>query len=177
MAPDYGAGPCAFRSPSPWSGGNGMALVGRNGSGKSSLLRAALGEEIPHTGLFSLASGLVVSYVPQDASFLRGSLSQFARRYELDETQFKTIPPQAGLRAVQFEKDLSDYSSRAKKEGASCPQPVPKRPPVCVGRAAELYCVFSRCSLRSSWRPAVPPCFSWSMTKPSWRDWPISASN
>ena len=41
------------------------ALVGRNGSGKSSLLRLALGEEIPHTGLFSLASGLVVSYVPR----------------------------------------------------------------------------------------------------------------
>ena len=116
LAPDYGAGPVCRPVSFTVERGERVALVGRNGSGKSSLLRLALGEEIPHTGLFSLASGLVVSYVPQDASFLRGSLSQFARRYELDETQFKTILRKLDFARVQFEKDLSDYSAGQKKK-------------------------------------------------------------
>ena len=116
LAPDYGAGPVCRPVSFTVERGERVALVGRNGSGKSSLLRLALGEEIPHTGLFSLASGLVVSYVPQDASFLRGSLSQFARRSELDETQFKTILRKLDFARVQFEKDLSDYSAGQKKK-------------------------------------------------------------
>ena len=116
LAPDYGAGPVCRPVSFTVERGERVALVGRNGSGKSSLLRLALGEEIPLTGLFSLASGLVVSYVPQDASFLRGSLSQFARRYELDETQFKTILRKLDFARVQFEKDLSDYSAGQKKK-------------------------------------------------------------
>ena len=49
-------------------------------------------------------------------SFLRGSLSQFARRSELDETQFKTILRKLDFARVQFEKDLSDYSAGQKKK-------------------------------------------------------------
>ena len=60
LAPDYGAGPVCRPVSFTVERGERVALVGRNGSGKSSLLRLALGEEIPHTGLFSLASGLVV---------------------------------------------------------------------------------------------------------------------
>lgn len=116
MAPDYGAGPCAVLSPSLWSGGNGWLWWGGTALESPACSRLALGEEIPHTGLFSLASGLVVSYVPQDASFLRGSLSQFARRSELDETQFKTILRKLDFARVQFEKDLSDYSAGQKKK-------------------------------------------------------------
>lgn len=177
LHPTTGRGPCAVLSPSPWSGGNGWLWWGGTALESPACSGLALGEEIPHTGLFSLASGLVVSYVPQDASFLRGSLSQFARRYELDETQFKTILRKLDFARVQFEKDLSDYSAGQKKK-------VLLARSLC--QSAHLYVwdeplnyidVFSRMQLEELCGPAVPPCFSWSMTKPSWRDWPISASN
>ena len=115
MAPDYGAGPVCrpvsftVEQGNGWLWWGGTALESPACSGWRWVRRS------PHTGLFSLASGLVVSYVPQDASFLRGSLSQFARRSELDETQFKTILRKLDFARVQFEKDLSDYSAGQKR--------------------------------------------------------------
>ncbi|MFR9256600.1 MAG: ATP-binding cassette domain-containing protein, partial [Merdibacter sp.] len=46
-----------------------VCLSGRNGCGKSSLLKVIMGEQIAHTGTVELTSGLVISCVPQDASF------------------------------------------------------------------------------------------------------------
>ena len=92
--------------------------------------------------------------MPQDASFLRGSLGQFARRYELDETQFKTILRKLDFARVQFEKDLSDYSA-GQNEGASCP-PVPKRPPVCVDEPLNYIDVFPRMRLEELLRVCRP---------------------
>ena len=43
-----------------------IGLVGRNGSGKSSLLRIIAGEERPDSGIVSRRSGLVVGYLPQE---------------------------------------------------------------------------------------------------------------
>ncbi len=50
-----------------------MALEGRNGSGKSSLLKLICGGDVDFTGRFSIGSGLKISYVPQDASFCGAS--------------------------------------------------------------------------------------------------------
>ena len=74
------------------------------------------GQDIPHTGTLELASGLVISYVPQDASGLRGSLRDYAARCGIDETLFKTILRKLGFERVQFEKDMSDYSAGQKKK-------------------------------------------------------------
>ncbi len=46
--------------------GERVLLEGENGSGKSSLLKLLLGATIEHTGVISAASGLLISYVPQD---------------------------------------------------------------------------------------------------------------
>ena len=54
--------------------GERAALEGRNGSGKSSLLKLLLGQDIRREGELSLAPGLRISYVPQDTTFLRGTL-------------------------------------------------------------------------------------------------------
>lgn len=43
-----------------------VGLVGRNGSGKSSLLRIIAGEEQPDGGIVSRRNGLVVGYLPQE---------------------------------------------------------------------------------------------------------------
>jgi ABC transport system ATP-binding/permease protein len=46
--------------------GEKVGLVGRNGSGKSSLLRIIAGEEMPDGGIVSRRNGLVVGYLPQE---------------------------------------------------------------------------------------------------------------
>ena len=96
--------------------GDRIALDGKNGSGKSSLLKCLLGEPIPHTGRLSVASGLVISYVPQDTSHLHGLLSDLAREYGIDESLFKSILRKMDFERVQFEKDIRDFSAGQKKK-------------------------------------------------------------
>ena len=96
--------------------GERAALLGANGSGKSSLLRLICGEEIPHEGLAEVASRLKISYVPQDTAFLRGDLKDFARERDIDESLFKAILRKLDFSRVQFEKDMADFSAGQKKK-------------------------------------------------------------
>lgn len=96
--------------------GERAALEGRNGSGKSSLLKLLLGQEIRHDGELSLAPGLKVSYVPQDTSFLRGSLGDFILERGIDESLFKAILRKLGFSREQFGRNLEDFSGGQKKK-------------------------------------------------------------
>ncbi len=96
--------------------GERLALLGRNGCGKSSVLKLVAGEQVPYQGIFRLASGLIVSYVPQDVSFLTGDLTTFAQRNQIDESLFKTILRKLDFPRLQFEKDMGDFSSGQKKK-------------------------------------------------------------
>jgi len=96
--------------------GDRLALLGGNGSGKSSILKLIRGEDIPHTGTVTLGSRLILSYVPQDASFLAGDLSEYAKACNIDETLFKTILRKLDFSRVQFGKDMSSYSAGQKKK-------------------------------------------------------------
>ena len=96
--------------------GERVAIEGKNGSGKSSLLKLLLGKNIKHTGTVSVGSGLVVSYVPQDTSHLQGKLNDFAEMQGIDETLFKAILRKLDFERVQFEKDISDFSGGQKKK-------------------------------------------------------------
>ena len=96
--------------------GDRVALCGKNGSGKSSLLKLICGEPIAYSGVFRQASQLKISYVPQDTSWLNGDLSDFAAAHGIDETMFKTCLRQLDFARVQFEKDMADFSAGQKKK-------------------------------------------------------------
>lgn len=94
-----------------------VALAGRNGCGKSSVLKLIAGEDgIEHTGVLQLASGLKISYVPQDTSFLRGGLDDFIVESGADMSLFKAILRKLDFARVQFEKDMAGYSAGQKKK-------------------------------------------------------------
>jgi len=96
--------------------GERVALEGRNGSGKSSVLKLLLGRDIRYTGKLALAPGLKVSYVPQDASFLRGGLRDFILERGIDESLYKAILRKLGFPREQFDRNLEDFSGGQKKK-------------------------------------------------------------
>lgn len=106
--------------------GDRIALTGKNGSGKSSILKLICGGDIPHTGLVEVASGLKISYVPQDASGLSGSLSDYCLGLGIDNTLFRTILRKLDFSRDQFEKSLEQLSAGQKKKiliaGSLCQQ-------------------------------------------------------
>ena len=120
--------------------GERVALTGPNGSGKSSIIKLICSEAaphadagsalrtsaeifrrtdagaIPHKGAVTVGSRLVISYVPQDASYLTGSLDDFASEQQIDVSLFKAILRKLDFSRVQFEKDMRDFSAGQKKK-------------------------------------------------------------
>ena len=70
--------------------GDRIALCGKNGCGKSSVLKLILGENLEFEGEVNIGSRLKISYVRQDTSKLSGSLTAFAKSRGIDESLFKT---------------------------------------------------------------------------------------
>lgn len=106
--------------------GERLALTGRNGCGKSSILKLLCGEDISYRGQLYRAANLKISYVLQTTDHLRGSLSEYARGLGIDESIFKSILRKMDFARVQFEKDMADFSQGQKKKvmiaGSLCEQ-------------------------------------------------------
>lgn len=104
--------------------GERIALHGPNGCGKSTLMRVILQKAgiIPADDLLSVggicetASGLIISYVPQDTSFLHGSISEYCTEHGLDRSLFCTVLRQLDLSRAQLGRDISGYSAGQKKK-------------------------------------------------------------
>ena len=106
--------------------GERVILSGDNGCGKSSVLRAILdltnspdhgrNTELLVSGELEVASGLVISYVNQDTSFLSGTLRGFCKERGLDESLFLAVLRQLDLSREQFVKNMEEFSEGQKKK-------------------------------------------------------------
>lgn len=96
--------------------GDRIALSGRNGSGKSSLLKLICGENIQYEGSFLRGSGLKISYVEQDIRSLNGSLNDYSQRYGIDDSIFRTILRKLDFSRPQLEKNMADLSFGQRKK-------------------------------------------------------------
>ncbi len=113
---DYGGGALFSPVDLTLERGGRLALTGPNGAGKSSLLKLLAGEDVPHTGQVDLAPGLAVSYVPQDASFLRGLPADYAQDCGVDVTRFLQFLRKLDFPRTLFDRDMSTYSAGQKKK-------------------------------------------------------------
>lgn len=96
--------------------GERIALVGKNGSGKSSIIKLILGDEIKHTGDFWKGTQLKISYISQDTSGLKGKLKDYAANNDIDESIFKAMLIKLDFSKIQFEKDIESFSEGQKKK-------------------------------------------------------------
>ena len=123
--------------------GERVFLHGENGCGKSTLIKTILqqvnigqvGYEMKNVqqintqqsgssyakllvtdGEIRTASNLVVSYINQDTSFLRGDIRDFCRERNLEESLFFALLRQLDMERTQFEKRLEEFSEGQKKK-------------------------------------------------------------
>ena len=91
-------------------------LVGKNGSGKSSIIKLIMGENIEYEGKISIGSNLKIAYLSQDDSNLSGNLDDYAKDNNLDLSLFKTILRKIDFSRELFLQDISTYSKGQKKK-------------------------------------------------------------
>jgi lincosamide and streptogramin A transport system ATP-binding/permease protein len=96
--------------------GDRIALRGKNGSGKSSLLKLIKGEPLDYTGELYRGSQLIISYVSQETTHLSGSLSDYALEHGLDERLFRAMLRKLDFSRAQFDMDIADFSGGQKKK-------------------------------------------------------------
>lgn len=96
--------------------GSRVQLDGVNGSGKSSIIKLFLGEDIDHTGTINSPQNLKISYVSQDTSFLQGGFRNFEIENGLNPTVFRSMLMKMDFDRVQFDKNIQNYSEGQKKK-------------------------------------------------------------
>ncbi len=96
--------------------GDCIVFKGGNGSGKSSVLKAIIGEDIPWQGKLEIAKGIIISYLPQKFHYINGTINEFVNKKQLDKTRFLTILRKLGFSKNQFEIPIEDFSMGQKKK-------------------------------------------------------------
>jgi lincosamide and streptogramin A transport system ATP-binding/permease protein len=96
--------------------GDRIAVCGRNGCGKSSLLKLIAGQGVPYRGRCHVPKNLKISYLPQDASFLQGDIKDFSVQRQIDESLLRAILHKLGFSKDDYKNDMSDFSAGQKKK-------------------------------------------------------------
>ncbi len=96
--------------------GSRIALTGKNGCGKTTLLKLLCGENIRYTGSIVQPGRLKISYVPQDASGLHGTLADYALESGIDEERFRAMLGKLDFTAPQYHTRIEEYSDGQKKK-------------------------------------------------------------
>lgn len=104
--------------------GERIALSGKNGCGKSTLIKMILNKtaskntftNIFENGVCEVASGLIISYVGQETSNLNGSITDFCKKRNLEQSLFCAILRKLDFERVQFLKNIEEYSDGQKKK-------------------------------------------------------------
>ena len=96
--------------------GDRVAIIGKNGVGKSSILKLILGEKIQYNGEFKVANDLKISYVSQNTDYLKENLKSFAQENKIDESIFKAMLVKMGLSKNDFDTNIQDMSEGQKKK-------------------------------------------------------------
>lgn len=99
--------------------GERVFINGENGCGKSTLIKAILQQNdlpIVSDGDLSVGGGLKISYINQDTGFLKGTLKDYAKANDLNESLLLAILRKMDMNRVQFEKNMEDFSEGQKKK-------------------------------------------------------------
>ena len=96
--------------------GDRVAIIGKNGIGKTSILKLILGEKIQYNGEFKVANDLKISYVSQNTDYLKENLKSFAQENKIDESIFKAMLVKMGLSKNDFDTNIQDMSEGQKKK-------------------------------------------------------------
>ena len=96
--------------------GDRVAIVGKNGIGKSSILKLLLKEPIDFNGNYKAVNDLKISYVSQNTDYLRGTLKSFAKENKVDESIFKAMLVKMGLSTSDFDTNIEEMSEGQKKK-------------------------------------------------------------
>ena len=96
--------------------GDRIAIVGKNGIGKSSILKLIIGQEIQYNGEFKIANDLKISYVSQNTDYLKGKLKKFALDNKIDESIFKAMLFKIGFSKLDFDTKIEEMSEGQKKK-------------------------------------------------------------
>ena len=93
-----------------------VALIGKNGSGKSSILKIIKREKELSSGLFVMNKDVIISVIEQDTAHLSGTLNKYIENHQCDEPLFKAILRKLDFEREQFTVLLENYSEGQKKK-------------------------------------------------------------
>lgn len=97
--------------------GERLAITGKNGSGKSSLLKLLQGQQINYQGILKKGQQMKLSYIAQNTDFLTGkTIRQLAQENQIDETVFKAMLAKLDVSSLEFEKEIGRMSEGQKKK-------------------------------------------------------------